>query len=92
MKSKYLQGIKDKVIVEILNDEKVTEGGIIVPETVDRSPQKYGKIISMGEDVTGLNIGDTIVFAKFGGQDILFEGKLLKVLMINEIYGVIKES
>lgn len=89
---KELQAINDHVIVElVMPKEDTTASGIILPEQVIMEPQKYGKVLSVGELVQTIKVGDTIAFAKFGGQDIILNRKIIKVLKLPEIYGVIKE-
>jgi len=89
-----IQAIKDKVIVQPYAPEEKTEGGIIIPESAQKQlPQEYAKVLSVGEDVKGINEGDTVVYhAHRGGQTILHERNILKVIMTDEIYGIIKEQ
>ncbi len=81
--------MKDKIVVEVLKPEGKTKGGIIVPETAEREPQGYGRVLSFGEDITSVKEGDIVLFAKFGGQDVLIDQRVLKVLIYGEIYGVL---
>jgi co-chaperonin GroES (HSP10) len=87
---KEIQAINDHVIVEVvMPKEDITEGGIVVPLNVKMEPQTYGEVISVGELVNTVKIGDILAFAKFGGQDIILNGKIIKVLKLGEIYGII---
>lgn len=83
-----LVAVNDHVIVEIIQElEEITDAGIVIPEGVVRKPQGYGKIISIGSQVNiALNIGDTIIFHKQGGMDIMIANKIFKVLKQPEIY------
>ena len=47
----FIQAIEDKVIVEVLADVNKTEGGLIIPDSAAEAPQKYGRVLSMGNDV-----------------------------------------
>ena len=88
-----LQGVKNKIIVEVLKEiEKNTEGGLIIPETVNKAPQLFGKVISIGEEVGEINVNDIICFHRNGGHDILLDNVVYKVLMDSEVYGVMKEE
>jgi len=87
---KTVKAVKDKVVVEVLKSEEKTEGGIIVPATAEKDPQGYGRVISVGEEVTTIKEGDIVLFAKFGGQDILIDRQVMKVLMYNEVYGILE--
>ena len=91
---KKLVAMNDHVIVEILQEiEEITDGGIVIPETVAKRPQGYGKVISVGSQVNiALNVGDTVIFHKNGGMDIMLQGnKVFKVLKQPEIYGKLED-
>jgi len=88
---KFVKALKDKVIVEILRPAEKTEGGIIIPETVEKDPQGYGYVLSVGEEITTIKEGEVILFAKFGGQDIMIDKRIMKVLGYSEIYGILEE-
>jgi len=87
-----VEAIRDKVIVKIIRESNVTKGGIILPDNVSKDPQGYGSVISIGEDVEKIKVGDILLFAKFGGQDIMLDGIIYKVLIDNEIYGILRET
>ena len=88
-----IQAINDHVIVElVVATENTSEGGIFLPGTVEMEPQRYGNVISVGPDITDIKVGDVIAFAKFGGQDIILNRVVIKVLKKAEIYGVISEE
>ena len=90
---KKIQAINDHVIVEVIQDtEKKSEGGIVLPETVETEPQRYGKVISVGPNIDDIKVDDVVAFAKFGGQDIILNRVIIKVLKKPEIYGVITEG
>jgi len=91
-----LEAVKDKIIVELdIPLESKTESGLFIPETAVNEPQKYGKVVSIGEEVSyrdKLNIGDIISFHGRAGQDIILNRKIFKVLLEGEVYGIIKET
>ena len=88
---KFVKAVKDKVVVEILKQEEKTEGGNIVPATAEKDPQGYGRVLSVGEEITTIKEGDIILFAKFGGQAMLIENRIMKVLGYPEVYGILEE-
>jgi len=93
MKEKTIQAVKDKIVAIIIREEK-TKGTIIIPETVNKDPQGYGEVISVGEEIEEIGRikkGDIVLFHKHGGQDIILDGKIIKVLSYNELYGILKE-
>lgn len=89
---KKIQAINNHVVAEeIANIENVTEGGIVIPSNVKMEPQKYGKVLSIGEEVKNVSVGDIIVFHQSGGQTIMINGTIQKVLKNDEIYGIIRD-
>ena len=91
--SKLLQGVKDKIVVEVITGEQVTEGGIVIPEGFKKEPQAYGRIISVGKEVGDeIKVGGVILFAEFGGQTILLNNRAYRVLLYNEIYGILVDE
>jgi len=85
-----IDAVGDNVIVEVLKDENKTEGGILVPETTQQ-PQARGKVLSVGELITTIKSGNIIMCHRAGGQDVLYKGKLYKVLKYGEVYGIVRE-
>jgi len=87
---KTVRAVKDKIVVEILKSVDKTEGGIFIPETAEKDPQGYGQVVSVGEEVVTIKEGDIVLFAKSGGQDILLDRQIMKVLMYGEVYGILE--
>jgi co-chaperonin GroES (HSP10) len=85
---KKLIAVNDHIIVEVLQQiEEITEGGIVIPETVANKPQGYGKVKSTGSQVTiPVCVGDTIIFHRNAGMDIIMGKTILKVLKQPEVY------
>jgi chaperonin GroES len=78
-----LKPLGNRVVVEPIEQEEVTTGGIVLPETAKEKPQK-GKVLSVGpgdRDDDGKRIpmdvssGDTVLFAKYAGTEIKVDGK-----------------
>lgn len=89
---KILQAVKDKIFVEVLRQDEITESGLLIRQEAIDPPQKLGLVVSVGKE-TGEEVlrGDIICFAKHGGQVSLFNGKEYRSLALGEIYGVLKE-
>lgn len=86
---KKITAINNHVVVEELKQEERSENGIIIPGTVKVEPQKYGKVLSVGEEVKNIKINDIVVFHQAGGQVIMLDGIIQRVLKNDEIYGVL---
>jgi chaperonin GroES len=73
-----LQPLADRLIVEVLEEEQTTVGGIVLPDTAKEKPQR-GRVLAIGpgaRDEHGERIemdvaeGDEVIFAKYGGTEI----------------------
>src|SRR5207237_10915669 len=73
-----LQPLGDRLIVEVLEEEEVTIGGIVLPDTAKEKPQR-GKVLAVGpgaRDENGQHVpmdvaeGDEVIFSKYGGTEI----------------------
>lgn len=89
--------LHDRVLVERIEAEEKTAGGIIIPDTAKEKPQE-GKVIAVGsgaknEDgkVTPLDVkaGDTILFGKWSGTEIKVDGKDLLIMKESDILGIV---
>ncbi len=92
-----LKPLGNRVVVEPVEQDEVTPGGIVLPETAKEKPQK-GKILSVGpgdRDDKGKRIpmdvseGDTVLFAKYSGTEIKVDGKKLLILRENDLLAIV---
>ena len=96
--AKKIKPLYDRVLVKRLENVQTTAGGIIIPDTAQEKTQ-IGTIFAAGEgriakdgSVTSLKVkeGDTILFGKFSGTEITFEGEELLILKEDELLGVVE--
>lgn len=88
---KKIKAINNHVLVkEIIQKEEVTQNGLVIPQTVKVEPQKYGEVLSIGEKVNNVSVGDIVVFHQSGGQVILIEKEIQRILKNDEIYGILE--
>jgi len=94
-----IRPLHDRIIVERLEEESKTAGGLIIPDTAKEKPQK-GKIIAAGkgkvtEDGKVLSldvkVGDMILFGKYSGTEIKVEGKEYLMMREDDVLGVIEK-
>ena len=94
-----LKPLGNRVVVEPVEQEEVTAGGIVLPETAKEKPQK-GTILAVGpgdRDEDGkripmdVSVGDTILFAKYSGTEIKMESKKLLILRESDILAILTE-
>ena len=91
--------LHDRVLVESLDSEEKTAGGIIIPDTAKEKPQE-GKVIAVGpgaksEDgkITPMDVkvGDHILFGKWSGTEVKIDGKEYSIMKESDIMGVISK-
>lgn len=92
-----LKPLGNRVVVEPVEQEEITAGGIVIPETAKEKPQK-GTILAIGpgdRDDDGkripldVSVGDTILFAKYSGTEIKVENKKLLILRETDILAIV---
>ena len=93
-----LKPLGDRLIVEPLEEEQTTVGGIVLPDTALERPQR-GKVVAAGPgakstetgDVIPLDVkeGDTVVFSKYGGTEIKIEGTDYLILRESDVLAVV---
>jgi chaperonin GroES len=93
-----IRPLHDRIIVERIEEEAKTAGGLIIPDTAKEKPQQ-GRIIAAGkgkvtEDgkVLGMDVkpGDRVLFGKYSGTEIKVEGKEYLIMREDDILGVVE--
>ena len=83
-----LNPLDDRVVIEPLEAEETTAGGIVLPDAAKEKSQRGkvlavgpGKLLDSGErSPVGVVVGDEVLFGKYGGTEIEVEGKDVKIL------------
>ena len=92
--------LHDRVVIERIDAEAKTAGGIIIPDTAQEKPQQ-GKVSAVGpggRDESGklipidLKVGDTILFGKWSGTEVKIDGEELLIMKESDIMGVLDEQ
>ena len=95
-----LKPLHDRVLVERVEQEDRTKGGIIIPDTAQEKPME-GKVISVGGgarnengQVVALDVkkGDRILFGKWSGTEVKVDGEELCIMKESDIMGIISDS
>jgi chaperonin GroES len=89
--------LHDRVVVQRVDAEEKTKGGIIIPDTAKEKPQE-GKIIAVGpggRDESGkltpldVKAGDRVLFGKWSGTEIKLDGEDYLIMKESDIMGVV---
>ena len=90
-----LRPLDDRVVVEALEAQDKTAGGILLPDTAKQKPQQ-GKIVAVGPGrmrdtgdraAMAVKVGDLVLFGKYSGSDVEVGGRELKILRETDILG-----
>lgn len=89
--------LHDRVVVERVDSETKSAGGIIIPDTAAEKPQE-GKVVAVGPGSRGddnelvpldVKSGDRVLFGKWSGTEVKIDGKDLLIMKESDIMGVI---
>jgi chaperonin GroES len=88
-----IKPLGNRLVVEPIEQEEITAGGIVLPETAKEKPQK-GTVLAVGPgernekgDHMALEVeeGDKVLFAKYSGTEIKYDGKKLLIMRESDI-------
>ncbi|ADR37199.1 co-chaperone GroES [Oceanithermus profundus] len=94
-----IKPLADRVVVEPIEEEVTTKGGIVLPDTAKEKPQRgkviavgSGKLLDNGERVPlEVKEGDIVVFAKYGGTEIEIDGNEYIILSERDLLAVVEK-
>jgi len=95
MKIKPLQ---DRILVQRVEEEQTTKGGIIIPDTAKEKPIE-GKIVAVGGGRVGddgkkipleVKKGDRVLFGKYGGTEVKIDGEEYLIMREDDVLGIIE--
>ncbi len=93
-----IRPLQDRVIVQRVEEEERTKGGIIIPDTAKEKPQE-GKVIAVGKGKFGddgklipmdVKAGDRILFGKYSGSEVKLSGEEYLIMREDDILGVLE--
>lgn len=92
-----IKPLGDRVIIELVESEEKTASGIVLPDSAKEKPQEgkvvavgTGRVLENGERVAlEVSVGDRIIFSKYAGTEVKYEGAEYLVLRENDILAVI---
>jgi chaperonin GroES len=82
--------LANRVLIEREEEVNTTASGIIIPDNAKEKPLQ-GKVLAVGPDAAdeGISEGDTVVFGKYSGTEIVLDDKELLILSSDDILGII---
>ncbi len=95
-----LHPLEDRIVVRPSVAEATTASGLVIPDTAKEKPQQ-GEVLATGPgrrtestgDIipTGVNVGDTVVYSKYGGTEIAVDGEDLLILSSRDVLATISK-
>ncbi len=94
-----IRPLHDRILVERLEEENTTAGGIIIPDSAKEKPVE-GKVVAAGNgkitesgEVKALDVkeGDRILFGKYAGTDVKIGGKEYLIMREDDVLGIIED-
>ncbi len=88
-----IRPLDDRIVVEPLEAEEKTAGGILLPDTAKQKPQR-GRVLAVGpgklrdsgqRSAVSVVKGDEVLYGRYGGSDIEIDGKEIKILRESDI-------
>ena len=84
--------LHDRVLIQSLDSDEKTSGGIIIPDTAKEKPQK-GNIVAVGpgtkDNPITVKVGDIVLYGKYSGTELNHEGKDYLIMKENDILAII---
>jgi chaperonin GroES len=93
-----LRPLQDRIMVQRVEEEKTTKGGIIIPDTAKEKPAE-GKVVATGNGKLGddgkrialeIKVGNRILFGKYSGTEVKIEGEDYLIMREDDVLGVIE--
>ena len=89
-----IQPLADRVLIKPAPAEEMTIGGIIIPDTAKEKPLK-GEVVAAGngtkDEAMVVKVGDTVLYGKYAGQELEFEGEKYLVMRQSDILAILAE-
>ncbi len=92
-----IRPLQDRIIVERIDEEETSKGGILIPDTAKEKSQA-GKVVAVGKGrvlengkIQKLDVkkGDQVLFSKFAGTEITLEGEERLILREDDVLGIV---
>ena len=93
-----IRPLQDRIIVKRMEEEDMTKGGIIIPDSAKEKPMEgeviavgNGKILDNGQKTTpDVKAGDKVLFSKYAGTEVKIDGEEHLIMREDDILGIIE--
>ena len=94
-----IKPLEDRLVIKVVEAEQTTASGLVIPDTAKEKPQE-GEVLAVGPgrvDDNGnrvpldVNVGDKIIFSKYGGTEVKYAGEEYLVLSARDVLAIIEK-
>ena len=86
-----LQPLNDRIVVKRTEEEEVSKGGIIIPDSAKEKPIQ-GKVLDDGSKMPlDVKKGDTVLFSKYAGSEVNIQGEELLIMREDDVLAVVEK-
>ena len=92
-----IKPLEDRLVIKVVEAEQTTASGLVIPDTAKEKPQE-GEVLAVGPgrvDDNGnrvpldVSVGDKIIFSKYGGTEVKYNGEELLILSARDVLAVV---
>jgi chaperonin GroES len=92
-----IKPLEDRLVIKVVEAEQTTASGLVIPDTAKEKPQE-GEVLAVGPgrvDDNGnrvpldVNVGDKIIYSKYGGTEVKYNGEDLLILSARDVLAVV---
>ncbi|HRF59827.1 MAG TPA: co-chaperone GroES [Fimbriimonadaceae bacterium] len=92
-----IKPLGDKVVVELVEQDEKSAGGIYLPDSAKKKPQE-GRVVATGDgrvlengarNKLTVKVGDKVLFSKYGGNEVSVDGKDYTILDEDQVYAIL---
>lgn len=92
-----MRPLGSRLVIEPIEQEDITAGGIVLPETAKEKPQK-GTVLATGPGERNdkgeripldVQVGDVVLYAKYSGTEVKYDGKKLLILRESDVFAIL---
>jgi len=86
-----IKPLEERIVVKPVEQEQKTKGGIYLPDTASKEKPQQGEVIAVGPDFKGVEVGDKVLFARYGGTEVKMDEEEYLVLGKDDVLAVLEE-
>lgn len=84
-----IKPLGDRILVKIMEAEAVTASGLVIPDAAREKPSE-AMVISVGDSARDIEVGDKVVFSKYGGTEVQHSGESYLLLSYKDVLAIIE--